>query len=65
MLGLNAKRSCACARNNEEFWGWIFVWQRLSFQQLLTWERNTCTQPRALDEERMQRHMAEVPPASQ
>jgi len=34
--------------NNEEFWSWIFVWQRLSFQQLLTWERNTCTQPRML-----------------
>ncbi|CAK9064700.1 unnamed protein product [Durusdinium trenchii] len=34
--------------NNEEFWSWIFVWQRFSFQQLLTWERNTCTQPRML-----------------
>lgn len=33
---------------NEEFWSWIFVWQRFSFQQLLTWERNTCTQPRML-----------------
>lgn len=35
-------------RTNEEFWSWIFVWQRFSFQQLLTWERNTCTQPRML-----------------
>ena len=26
--------------DDEEFWSWIFVWQRLSFQQLLTWERN-------------------------
>ena len=24
------------------------MWQRFSFQQLLTWERNTCTQPRML-----------------
>eukprot|EP00928_Gymnodinium_smaydae_P040513 TRINITY_DN27468_c0_g1_i1.p1 TRINITY_DN27468_c0_g1~~TRINITY_DN27468_c0_g1_i1.p1 ORF type:complete len:1602 (+),score=466.16 TRINITY_DN27468_c0_g1_i1:144-4808(+) len=35
-------------RSKEEFWSWIFVWQRFSFQQLLTWERNTCTQPRML-----------------
>eukprot|EP00931_Biecheleriopsis_adriatica_P065295 TRINITY_DN39875_c0_g1_i1.p1 TRINITY_DN39875_c0_g1~~TRINITY_DN39875_c0_g1_i1.p1 ORF type:complete len:1562 (+),score=396.94 TRINITY_DN39875_c0_g1_i1:71-4756(+) len=34
--------------SKEEFWSWIFVWQRFSFQQLLTWERNTCTQPRML-----------------
>eukprot|EP00933_Yihiella_yeosuensis_P052011 TRINITY_DN49998_c0_g1_i1.p1 TRINITY_DN49998_c0_g1~~TRINITY_DN49998_c0_g1_i1.p1 ORF type:complete len:1139 (+),score=240.32 TRINITY_DN49998_c0_g1_i1:3-3419(+) len=34
--------------SEEDFWSWIFVWQRFSFQQLLTWERNTCTQPRML-----------------
>eukprot|EP00928_Gymnodinium_smaydae_P011570 TRINITY_DN14252_c0_g2_i3.p1 TRINITY_DN14252_c0_g2~~TRINITY_DN14252_c0_g2_i3.p1 ORF type:complete len:1625 (+),score=390.00 TRINITY_DN14252_c0_g2_i3:87-4961(+) len=32
----------------EEFWSWIFVWQRFSFMRLLTWEQNTCTQPRML-----------------
>lgn len=35
-------------RSKEDFWSWIFVWQRFSFQRLLTWERNTCTQPRQL-----------------
>ena len=34
--------------DEEEFWSWIFVWQRFSFQQLLTWERNINTQPRML-----------------
>lgn len=34
--------------SQEGFWSWIFVWQRFSFQRLLTWERNTCTQPRFL-----------------
>lgn len=34
--------------SNEGFWSWMFVWQRFSFQRLLTWERNTCTQPRML-----------------
>jgi len=34
--------------SKEEFWSWIFVWQRFSFMRLLTWERNTCTQPRML-----------------
>uniref|UniRef100_A0A7S2Q7K2 Pyruvate phosphate dikinase AMP/ATP-binding domain-containing protein n=1 Tax=Zooxanthella nutricula TaxID=1333877 RepID=A0A7S2Q7K2_9DINO len=34
--------------SKEGFWSWIFVWQRFSFQRLLTWERNTCTQPRML-----------------
>jgi len=34
--------------SKEGFWSWIFVWQRFSFQQLLTWEKNTCTQPRIL-----------------
>ncbi|CAE7711158.1 R1 [Symbiodinium sp. CCMP2456] len=34
--------------DEEEFWSWIFVWQRLSFQQFLTWERNINTQPRQL-----------------
>jgi len=34
--------------STEGFWSWIFVWQRFSFQRLLTWERNTCTQPRML-----------------
>jgi alpha-glucan,water dikinase len=32
----------------ENFWSWIFVWQRFSFMKLLTWEKNTCTQPRML-----------------
>mmetsp|Transcript_17376 Transcript_17376/g.40527 ORF Transcript_17376/g.40527 Transcript_17376/m.40527 type:complete len:1562 (-) Transcript_17376:127-4812(-) len=34
--------------SKEEFWSWIFVWQRFSFMRLLTWEKNTCTQPRML-----------------
>eukprot|EP00971_Amphidinium_carterae_P153076 3034340-Amphidinium_carterae.1 len=34
--------------SKEEFWSWIFVWQRFSFMRLLTWEKNCCTQPRML-----------------
>jgi len=34
--------------SNEEFWSWMFVWNRFSFMRLLTWEKNTCTQPREL-----------------
>eukprot|EP00930_Biecheleria_cincta_P003683 TRINITY_DN104608_c0_g1_i1.p1 TRINITY_DN104608_c0_g1~~TRINITY_DN104608_c0_g1_i1.p1 ORF type:complete len:1573 (+),score=330.14 TRINITY_DN104608_c0_g1_i1:248-4720(+) len=35
-------------QTKEEFWSWMFVWQRFSFMRLLTWEKNTCTQPRML-----------------
>jgi alpha-glucan,water dikinase len=33
---------------DDEFWSWIFVWQRFSFMKLVDWQRNYNTKPREL-----------------
>jgi len=34
--------------DDDEFWSWIFVWQRFSFMKLVDWQRNYNTKPKEL-----------------
>eukprot|EP00928_Gymnodinium_smaydae_P040973 TRINITY_DN2774_c1_g4_i1.p1 TRINITY_DN2774_c1_g4~~TRINITY_DN2774_c1_g4_i1.p1 ORF type:complete len:2307 (+),score=559.49 TRINITY_DN2774_c1_g4_i1:84-7004(+) len=45
---LEAAESAGAEGRDDEFWSWIFVWQRMSFIKVLDWQRNYNTKPREL-----------------